>query len=242
MKSKTKKHAASITLEELDQKLGSSLKKICDHKSRHKDIIDRQEALAYKHGGEHSKPSDIICLNVRGTELFARRDTLTVVKGSRLEVLFSGRWENQLLRDESGRIFMDVDPDMSKKILEYLYMVKIADDAPPLPQVVDEDKEAFDMYVDFFKLRTTVSSEAASTDQTVSSAMEEKEMMAKMKQELDAIEQELENEESFVAFFTKDSDAVDSPTGTQLDDSSCFPYKSDDVSGTEPKKSAIFYF
>jgi len=146
-------------LEELHHKPGSGLKKIKEEnqaiKSRYKDIIDRQEALAFQHGCEHAKPSDIIYLNVRRTELFTRRrDILTVVKGSRLEALFSGRWENQLLRDESERVFMrNVIPDMFKKILEYLYMVKIADDTPPLPQVADEDKEAFDMYVDFFKLR-----------------------------------------------------------------------------------------
>ena len=45
---------------------------------------------------------------------------------------------------------------MLKKILEYLYMVKIADDEPPLPDVINEDKEALDMYVDFFKLRTRI--------------------------------------------------------------------------------------
>ena len=87
MKTNTNKHAASTALDALDQMLGSSLKKICDLKSRHKDIIDRQEGLSNKHGGEHAKPSDIIRLNVRNTELFARRDTLTVVKGSRLEAL-----------------------------------------------------------------------------------------------------------------------------------------------------------
>ena len=136
MKTNTNQHAASTALEELDQKLGSSLKKIFDLKNRHKDIIDRQDTLAYKNGGEHANPSDIICLNVRNTELFARRDTLTVVKGSRLEALFSGRWQNQLLRDESGRVFMDIDPSMFKKILEYLYMVKIArDDIPICPKL-----------------------------------------------------------------------------------------------------------
>ena len=36
-----------------------------------------------------------IYLNVRGTELFARRDTLTVVEGSPLGALISGRWQNQ---------------------------------------------------------------------------------------------------------------------------------------------------
>ena len=103
-----------------------------------------------------------------------------------------------------------------------------------------DDKEAFDMYVDFFKLRTTVNSEAAATEQTAPSTMEEKEMMTNMKQELDTIEQELENEESFVAFFTKDCDTVDIPTGVQLDDSSCFSYKSDDLSSTDTKKCATF--
>jgi hypothetical protein len=49
MKTNVIKHAASTALDALDQqKLGSSLKKICDLKSRDKDIIDRQEALSYK--------------------------------------------------------------------------------------------------------------------------------------------------------------------------------------------------
>ena len=216
-------------------------------KNRRKDIIDRQDAVAYKHGGESAKPSDIIGLNVCGTELFARRDTLTVVKGSRLEALFSGRWENQLLRDESGRVFMrNVDPDVFKKILEYLYMVKISKDGPPLPKVVATKKEAFEMYMDFFKLQGingNVSSEGALTEATLSSAMDEKEMLAmmtKMKQELDTIEHKLEKEESFVAFFTKGSCIADSPNDMKFDDSSCFSYKSDDLSSTESKKSAKY--
>ena len=69
--------------------------------------------------------------------------------------------------------------------------------------------------------------------------MKEKEITTKMQQELDTIEQELENEESFVASFTKDRDAVDSPVDAQFDDSSYFPHKNDDVSG-ETKKSATF--
>jgi hypothetical protein len=149
--------------------------------------------------------------------------------------------ENQLLRDESGRVFMDVNPAMFKKILEYLYMVKILDDLPPSPEVVDKDEEAVEMYVDFFKLRASVSSEAASTDQTAPSTIKEKEITTKMQQELDTIDQELEfEEESFVASFMKNRDAVDSPVDAQFDDSSCFPHKNDDVSGTETKKSATF--
>jgi len=246
MKTITNQHATSSALaEDIAEKLESSMKKIYDEhqalKSRHKDIIDRQEALVYQHGGENSKTSDIIRLNVRGTEVFARRDTLTGVKGSRLEALFSGRWENRLLRDGYGRVIMDVDPDMFKKILEYLYMVKISEDTmPPLPEVIEAKKGMFDMYVGFFKLRSgngKATPEAVVAQERVSSTMEEKEMMAKMKQELDLIDQRLENEESFVE--TKKSGIGDEWVGDKFDDSSCFSYKSDALSSTDNKKSAV---
>jgi hypothetical protein len=244
----TNQHALSSLLEDIVKKLASGIKQICDDhqalEKRHKDIIDRQDALTYKHGGENAKPSDIICLNVRGTELFARRDTLTVVKGSRLEALFSGRWENQLLRDESGRVFMDVDPAMFKKILEYLYMVKISEDMPSLPEVVNAKKDMFDTYVDFFKLRSgeaEAGPETIAAQETVSSAtMDEKEMMVKMSQELDTIEEKLENEESFVAFFTK-AKGIGSKwiSEYKVDDlSSCISCESADLCSTDSEKRA----
>ena len=157
MKSTTTQRAFSLAIDALDSELDSSITKINDKhqalKKQHQHLIDRQEALAHKHGGADIQLSDIIRLNVRGTEFFARRDTLTVVKSSRLEALFSGRWENQLLRDDQGRVFMDVDPKSFKKILEYLYMVKISEDgdAPPIMSKVDESmKDMFDSYLDFF--------------------------------------------------------------------------------------------
>ena len=159
MKSDTAKHAFSLAIDALDSELDSSINKINDKhrelKKQHQHLIDRQEDLACKHGGKFTKHSDIIRLNVRSTEIFARRDTLTVVKSSRLEALLSGRWENQLLRDDQGRVFMDVDPKSFKKILEYLYMVKILEDgdSPPMSDVDESTKDMFDSYLDFFKLR-----------------------------------------------------------------------------------------
>jgi hypothetical protein len=180
----TNQHALSSLLEDIVKKLASSINQINDQhqalEKHHKDIIDCQDALTYKHGGEHTKPSDIICLNVRGTELFARRGTLTVVKGSRLEALFSGRWENRLLRDGKGRVFMDIDPAMFNNILEYLYTVKISDVMPPLPEVVSAKKDMFDRYVDFFKLRMKPVPRLAAQETISSSTMDEKEMMAKL--------------------------------------------------------------
>ena len=88
--------------------------------------------------------------------MFARRDTLTIVSGSRLEALFSGRWENQLLRDAKGRVFMDVEPLVFRKILEYLYMLKVAgevDTSLEPPSVPVEMKSSFDQYIAYFALK-----------------------------------------------------------------------------------------
>eukprot|EP00979_Chaetoceros_neogracilis_P003672 scaffold652_cov188-Chaetoceros_neogracile.AAC.18 len=214
MKSTTTQRAFSLAIDALDSELDSSITKINDThqalKKQHQHLIERQETLAHQNGGADIQLSDIIRLNVRGTEMFARRDTLTVVKSSRLEALFSGRWENQLLRDDQGRVFMDVDPKSFKKILEYLYMVKISEngDAPSMSKVDESKKDMFDLYLDFFKLQSEeqITSKASLPNQAsvVSTSTDQKEMLAKMKQELDTIEKALENEESFVAFFTKD--------------------------------------
>jgi len=100
MQANTSQGASSSGLEDLDKILESSITQINDEyqaiKTRRKEIADHQDDLTYKNGGAHAKPSDIIRLDVRGTELFARRDTLTAIKRSRFEALFSGRWENQI--------------------------------------------------------------------------------------------------------------------------------------------------
>jgi hypothetical protein len=52
---------------------------------------------------------DIIEINVGGENINAKRGTLFQIKGTRLEALFSGRWDKKLLRDSSGRIFLNVN-------------------------------------------------------------------------------------------------------------------------------------
>ena len=89
------------------------------------------------------------------------RGTLTLVKGSRLEALFSGRWESKLLRDDEGSVFLDLDPVFFKKIVRYLYSIKVREDSSDfladeveLPKFNNaHDQEVFDVYVDFFRLK-----------------------------------------------------------------------------------------
>lgn len=190
-----------------------SKQKSKDLENRYNDLAARHDALAAEHGGEDAKPTDIIALNICGQNTFARRDTLTAVEGSRLEALFSGRWEDQLLRDSDGRVVMDVDEYVFKKILEFLYMVKISsDDTPPLPSIDESHRSAFDAYVDFFAVRgrkddtsTHAVSDSGNSTNTSSSkdlSKAQKALVATMTDELDKIEKRLEAEESFVASFT----------------------------------------
>jgi len=59
--------------------------------------------------------SSIVELNVGGENMSTSRATLTLVDGSSLATMFSGKWEDKLRKDAAGRIFLDHDPVVSKK-------------------------------------------------------------------------------------------------------------------------------
>ena len=79
-----------------------------------------------QNGGSDVNLSSIINLNVGGNKMTVSRNLLTCLKGSRLEVLLSGRFENKILRDNEDNIFLDVDPDIFRRVIESLYLIKIA--------------------------------------------------------------------------------------------------------------------
>ena len=53
------------------------------------------------------------------------RYTLTLIKGTRLEALFSGRWDKILPREKDGRVFLDVNPNCFGSMVDYLIKHKI---------------------------------------------------------------------------------------------------------------------
>ena len=55
---------------------------------RRSGLLERKRDLTQRNGGSDIKDSDKIHLNVGGTEMYAMRETLTKIKGSRLEALF----------------------------------------------------------------------------------------------------------------------------------------------------------
>jgi len=81
--------------------------------------------------------SDVLDLNVSGRPFSLRRSTLTQCEGSMLERLFSERWSENLQKqsDNSGRVFLDLDPDCFAVIAEWLQRRRTIIDggAPAMP-------------------------------------------------------------------------------------------------------------
>ena len=116
----------------------------------------RQNAILHTNGGSKASPKDKLTINVGGDQVIVLRETLTQIPGSRLEALFSGRWESRLIRDEEDRIFLDVNPYCFRKIVDYLRLLKVSSDIetdpPALLDISDEHKESFNRLLDFFGL------------------------------------------------------------------------------------------
>ncbi|CAF2939370.1 unnamed protein product [Rotaria sp. Silwood2] len=64
--------------------------------------------------------SPIVKLNVGGEAMTTSRATLTLDEGSLLATMFSGKWDNKLMKDTDGCIFLDYDPVLFKFLLNQL--------------------------------------------------------------------------------------------------------------------------
>ena len=68
-----------------------------------------------------ARRSDVLTLNLGGERVVQRRrSTLCVAEDSFLAARFSGRWEQELDRDEEGRYFINYSPELFLPLLDYL--------------------------------------------------------------------------------------------------------------------------
>ena len=82
--------------------------------------FDRRVGLYESEHPSIGKDSDILQLNVGGTSMSVRRSTLTQVPDSLLAAQFSGRWDESMEKDRDGNIFIDQDPVIFLKLVNYL--------------------------------------------------------------------------------------------------------------------------
>ena len=97
---------------------------------------------------------DIIHLSIGGQKFSTTRSTLCQVEGSLLATMFSGRWEDNLKRDENGAIFFDFNPKHFGLIMEYLRVKKITSsgNSPTLPEVSEDEVNNFNTLVEYLGL------------------------------------------------------------------------------------------
>ena len=104
------------------------------------ELDHKKHDINQVHGNLDATDDDLIEINAGGKIIVAKRSTLTQIQGSRMEALFSGRWEKKLMRDGHGRIFLDVDPICFQSIVDYLNEMTISSkDSPPSPPSVDDE-------------------------------------------------------------------------------------------------------
>ena len=149
------------TVESLERKFNSMTRNIYSrvdkYRKKKQDVTKLQARLLEKNGGMNVNEAEILKLNVGGEIIKVNRNVLTQVKGSRLEIMFSGRWENQLLRDENGMIFLDIDPYCFKKIIEYLMKLMMSkmwegNKELDLPKVDEDHENRFRILFTYFGL------------------------------------------------------------------------------------------
>jgi len=81
-----------------------------------REQLDTDMYAAYGNTG----PTDVLRLNVGGTQVSVLRRTLTSVPDSMLASKFSGRWDDSIEKDFEGRFFIDQEYSLFRHILKYL--------------------------------------------------------------------------------------------------------------------------
>ncbi|KAL7551066.1 hypothetical protein ACHAWF_014267 [Thalassiosira exigua] len=151
-------HSLKAALGKHDQKRMAELAKLDDKANDLKERLNELNEQKYdlSRANLDASDDDLVEINAGGKIVAAKRSTLTQIKGSRFEALFSGRWDRALQRDGNGRIFLDVNPMCFEAIVDYLSDMAISseEDPPTPPAVSDEHKYILRSYLKLFGLRS----------------------------------------------------------------------------------------
>eukprot|EP00581_Thalassiosira_minuscula_P019375 CAMPEP_0183715018 /NCGR_PEP_ID=MMETSP0737-20130205/9394_1 /TAXON_ID=385413 /ORGANISM="Thalassiosira miniscula, Strain CCMP1093" /LENGTH=869 /DNA_ID=CAMNT_0025944071 /DNA_START=140 /DNA_END=2749 /DNA_ORIENTATION=+ len=135
-----------VELAQHEHKLNSFVERLDIAESRieerYQSLASAKATIEASHGNPNANENDLLEINAGGRIVAARRSTLCQIEGSHLATLFSGRYENQLQRDDAGRIFLDVNPKCFRAIVDYLNYLKLSplERSPDPPCVSDEHR------------------------------------------------------------------------------------------------------
>jgi len=143
-----------LSLDETLQNLTLALKKKQQELERREQ--DLQRALLSLHrdraelGFGDRSSSDVLHLNVGGTNICVLRRTLTLVEGSMLASRFSGRWDDGLEKDRDGNFFIDQPIELVLPMVNYLRAK--ACDTPLGPPLKSPHLKDYEMRQEFYRM------------------------------------------------------------------------------------------
>ena len=127
------------------RKLEAELKRREEEIGAREDTLKQREEELQKAEEEFSieaakaygatKPDDVITLDVGGTRLRVLRSTLCYVEGSLLASMFSGRWDDSLVKDDQGAFFIDQPYEHFKALLDFFRSCALPAANGPRPSI-----------------------------------------------------------------------------------------------------------
>jgi len=152
------KVARNNHMDDLDKEISALDEAENGLKERLHQLNHKEHEIAQANGNLDAADDDLVEVNAGGKIMVAKRSTLTQMKGTMLEALFSGRWDQKLSRDSHGRIFLDVDPTCFQAIVDYLneMMISSEDSPPSPPSSDDEHKQILQHQLELFGLEPMV--------------------------------------------------------------------------------------
>jgi len=152
MTSREIKTAFELLLSEIEKER-SSVAKSTEQLKKERESFEEEKRKMIKIA---IKDSDVLNLNVGGEKISVKRSTLTQIKDSLLESMFSGRWEDSLERDQDGNIFLEFNPYCFKKLVDYLRAKRIEtpDRPAPKPIIIADQQAEFINLVAYLGLAT----------------------------------------------------------------------------------------
>ncbi len=103
--------------------------------------IDRENFEEKKQISKIINPTDVFIFNVGGEIMMTTRETLTRIPKSIFSLVFNGRWEHKLQRDQEGNIFLDFNPILFRHLLDQLQIIEINIHPPSQPSLVEPFKK-----------------------------------------------------------------------------------------------------
>jgi len=144
------------------RELESERKKLRDeYEAKHLALERRErelERIAESMKRYDGQMNDVVSVNVGGEIFGVKRSTLCIFEDTYLAHLFSGRWDENIERDQCGNYFLDFDPETFRVVVNFLRDKRIeTPDHPAVMGSVSSDKqEHFANLLDFLGIREYV--------------------------------------------------------------------------------------